>query len=94
MLLGCAANGVEWLYPTRFGELFITSHIVQILMQGVMLERALYKIPHAHGWFENYTRHAELGSSDEEEEQEDLFAIAGTHGTTINEKDDHFQRVD
>ena len=74
--------------------MFITSHIVQILMQAVMLERALYKIPHRHGWFENHTKHAELGSSDEEEEQEDLFAVAGTNGTAINEeKDDHFQRV-
>ena len=59
-------------------------------MQAVMLERALYKIPYEHGWFENHTKHAELGSSDEEGEGEegqkgeDLFAL---------EKDDHYQRV-
>ena len=50
--LGCSSNGYEWLYTTKFGELFITAHIVQIIMQAVMLEKALFKVPHEAGLFE------------------------------------------
>ena len=50
--LGCGANGLQWLYTTTFGEMFVTCHIVQIIMQAVMLEKALFKVPHEHGLFE------------------------------------------
>lgn len=51
-ILGCAAGGLQWLYTTTVGEIYITAHIVQIVMQAVMLEKALYKVPHEEGWFE------------------------------------------
>ena len=66
-ILGCTANGTEWLYTTRVGEGYITAHMIQIIMQAVMLEKALYKVPHESGWFENESKHTELGSSDEED---------------------------
>ena len=36
-------------------------------MQAVMLEKALYKVPHESGWFETDHKHADLGSEDEDE---------------------------
>ena len=40
------------MYTSTLGELFVTAHIVQIIMQAVMLEKALYKVPHEIGMFE------------------------------------------
>ena len=66
-ILGCSANGWQWLYTTIIGEFYITAHIVQIIMQAVMLEKALHTVPHKLGWFEVQSKHSELGSSDEED---------------------------
>ena len=63
-------------------------------MQAVMLEKALYKVPHESGWFENESKHTELGSSDEED-----YTIGGDDGeaskSAINEKknDDDYQKA-
>ena len=51
-ILGCSAKGYQWMYTTTYGEMFITAHIVQVIMQAVMLEKALFKVPHESGWFE------------------------------------------
>ena len=50
--LGCSEKGYFWLYTTSFGEMFVTAHIVQIIMQAVMIEKVLYKVPHEAGMFE------------------------------------------
>ena len=99
-ILGCTANGTEWLYTTKVGEGYITAHIIQIIMQAVMLEKALYKVPHESGWFENESKHTELGSSDEEEHHidggdDDGFASQKSLDVAINEKknDDDYQKV-
>lgn len=51
-MIGCADKGYQWVYTSLTGSLFVTAHIVQIVMQAVMLEKALYKVPHEDGWFE------------------------------------------
>lgn len=56
-ILGCADKGYQWLYTTTVGSLFVTAHIVQVIMQAVMLEKALYKVPHEDGWFDAPMEH-------------------------------------
>ena len=74
-VLGCAEHGYTWLYTTTMGEMFITAHIVQIIMQAVMIEKALYKVPHEAGWFEApHTAGAE--GTDSEDELDDAFKVA------------------
>jgi len=50
--LGCDKGGTEWIYTSIWGSLFVTAHMVLIIMQAVMLEKALYGVPHHSGWFE------------------------------------------
>ena len=92
-ILGCTSHGTEWLYTTKVGEAYITAHIIQIIMQAVMLEKALYKVPHETGWFESKSKHSELGSSDEEDDKnEDVddgsLPKQKSIDTAINEKID------
>eukprot|EP00354_Favella_ehrenbergii_P000905 CAMPEP_0170466066 /NCGR_PEP_ID=MMETSP0123-20130129/10175_1 /TAXON_ID=182087 /ORGANISM="Favella ehrenbergii, Strain Fehren 1" /LENGTH=305 /DNA_ID=CAMNT_0010732121 /DNA_START=194 /DNA_END=1111 /DNA_ORIENTATION=+ len=49
--LGCTEGGHQWLYTTVKGEVFVATHMVLIITQGVMLEYALYKVPKKMGWF-------------------------------------------
>ena len=50
--LGCTTGGSEWIYTTLKGSFFVSGHMVLIIMQAVMLEKALYGVPHHSGWFE------------------------------------------
>ena len=50
--LACGDRGLLWLQTTVKGDFFITAHIVLIVMQAVMIEKALYAVPHHAGWFE------------------------------------------
>ena len=45
--LFCAPSGMEWIINEKYkyGEMFITGHVIQIIMQAVMLEKALYSVP-------------------------------------------------
>lgn len=54
-------------------------------MQAVMLEKALFKVPHESGWFETDSKHAELGSSDDEPVE--------FKGNSIDEKDDDYKAI-
>ena len=65
-ILECTADGTEWISLTRGGEVFITAHIIQIIVQAIMVEKVLYRIPNEYGWFDSHSKYAELGSSDEE----------------------------
>ena len=67
ILLACAQKGYQWVYTSLLGELFIGAHIIQIIMQAVMLEKALYKVPHEIGWFEAPKEHD--GSLEEDEDE-------------------------
>ena len=49
--LGCTARGYQWVYTTVKGEVFVATHMMLIITQGVMLEYALYKVPKKMGWF-------------------------------------------
>lgn len=49
--MGCTAGGHQWLYTTVKGEVFVATHMMLIITQGVMLEYALYKVPKKMGWF-------------------------------------------
>lgn len=49
--LGCTDGGWQWIYTTITGELFVGTHMMLIITQGVMLEQALYKVPLKMGWF-------------------------------------------
>lgn len=49
--LGCSDGGWQWEYTTITGELFVGAHMVLIITQAVMLEQAVYKVPHKLGWF-------------------------------------------
>ena len=31
-ILGCSAGGLQWMYTTTVGEIYITAHIMQIIM--------------------------------------------------------------
>lgn len=84
--LGCSPNGYQWLYNTTFSELFITAHIVQIIMQAVMLEKALYKVPHEAGLF-GAPENVEFSDESDGEEEE-----AGE--AQMNKgKDDDYQKI-
>lgn len=61
--LGCADQGYQWIYTTITGELFIGAHMVLIITQAVMLEQALYKVPHKMGWFELSEKEVELADN-------------------------------
>ena len=63
-ILGCAEKGYQWLYTSLIGSLFVTAHIVQIIMQAVMLEKALYKVPHEMHWFDAPMEHIVDGTED------------------------------
>ena len=52
IILACSEHGFHWIYTSLIGEFFVCAHIIQIIMQAVMLEKALYKVPHEIGWFE------------------------------------------
>ena len=67
ILLACSDHGFHWIYTSILGELFVCAHIVQIIMQAVMLEKALYKVPHDIGWFEAPQEFD--GSLDEDEDE-------------------------
>ena len=67
ILLACSDHGFHWIYTSILGELFVCAHIVQIIMQAVMLEKALYKVPHEIGWFEAPKEFD--GSLDEDEDE-------------------------
>ena len=58
--LGCAEKGWKWLYTTKPGEWFITAHMILVMMQAVMLEKALYKVPKKMGWFNNTEEELQL----------------------------------
>ena len=75
------------MYTSLWGSLFASSHIVQIIMQAVMLEKCLYKVPHEHGWFEAPNAVSE-GSTVElpDEAGKDIF-------DSDQEKDDGFQKA-
>lgn len=50
--LACDANGTQWLYLGVGGELFIMGMMITIMMQSVMVEKFLYRIPNKHGQFD------------------------------------------
>ena len=49
--LACTERGFQWMYTSIKGELFVATHMMLIITQGVMLEYALYKVPKKMGWF-------------------------------------------
>lgn len=51
-LLGCAEGGYMWISTSTFGSLFVTFHIMVVVMQAVMIEKVFYAIPHHAGFFD------------------------------------------
>lgn len=80
--LGCAPGGYRWLYSTTYAELFITAHIIQIIMQAVMLEKAVLSVPEKIGLFAA-PENAEFSSDSEEE---------GVESTPGDDADENFKR--
>jgi hypothetical protein len=50
--LTCTGGGYEWLYSSIGGELFILGMMITMMMQSVMVEKFLYRIPLNNGYFE------------------------------------------
>ena len=48
----CDDDGMEWLYSSHWGEAFAVLHTIIICMQGVMVERVFYSVPHHMKYFE------------------------------------------
>ena len=69
--------------------MFITAHIVQVIMQAVMLEKALYKVPHELGWFEAPS-HVELSDSESEAEDAEGKVSAAAGG---EKEDDGYKAI-
>ena len=51
--LTCTGGGNQWLYSSIGGELFILGMMVTMMMQSVMVEKFLYRIPRDHGHFKS-----------------------------------------
>lgn len=64
--------------------MLVTFQIVQVIMQAVMLEKALFKVPHEHGMFE-----APENCEFSESEDEDHVHRNGS----ISNKDDDYKVV-
>jgi len=62
--------------------MFITAHIINIIMQAVMLEKALFKVPHECGWFEA-PHHVDASDADEDTPRKE----------TENNIDDYFKAI-
>ena len=67
-------------------------------MQAVMIEKALYKVPHDMGWFDEDHKHTNLGSEDEEDEIAEFNCEktnneAGLDFASVDKQDDDFKKV-
>jgi len=51
--LACTGGGYQWLYTNLRGELFIAGMMITIMMQSVMIEKFLYRIPNKYGEFDS-----------------------------------------
>ena len=51
--LACTGGGYQWLYTNVRGELFIAGMMITIMMQSVMIEKFLYRIPNKFGEFDS-----------------------------------------
>ena len=50
--LGCTAGGYEWMFTTTTGDFFVTAHMILVILQALMLEKAHYAIPEKIGYFD------------------------------------------
>ncbi len=51
--LACTGGGYQWLYTNVRGEIFIAGMMITIMMQSMMIEKFLYRIPNKHGEFDS-----------------------------------------
>lgn len=51
--LACTAGGFQWISTSIGGELFVAGIMVTIMMQSVMIEKFLYRIPNKYGMFDS-----------------------------------------
>jgi hypothetical protein len=49
--MACDDNGMQWIYSSRWGESFSFVHLICVCMQGVMIERVFYSVPHHLKYF-------------------------------------------
>lgn len=52
-ILGCTDGGYRWINTSIWGSLFITFHIMVVVMQSVMIEKVFYGVPHHAGYFDD-----------------------------------------
>ena len=50
--LDCTGGGYKWLYHTFAGEAFIFMVMINLIMQGFLIENVLYDVPYDQGDFE------------------------------------------
>lgn len=51
--LACTGGGYQWVYTSISGSAFMVTIMVTIMMQSVMIEKFLYRIPNKFGMFES-----------------------------------------
>lgn len=51
--LACTGGGYQWVYTSISGSAFALTVMVTIMMQSVMIEKFLYRIPNKFGMFES-----------------------------------------
>ena len=50
--LQCSADHTKWLYVTNGANYFATCHLVIVILQAIMVERAFYSFPRKSGFFD------------------------------------------
>ena len=51
--LACTGGGYQWLYTNLRGEIFVAGMMITIMMQSMMIEKFLYRIPNKFGEFDS-----------------------------------------
>ena len=51
--LACTGGGYQWVYTSVSGSAFMVTIMVTIMMQSVMIEKFLYRIPNKFGLFDS-----------------------------------------
>lgn len=58
----CSEDGLEWIYETVTGSLFMMLHMVCICLQAIMIENVFYRVPKELGYYDDNNNYDSIDS--------------------------------